>query len=483
MENYDSYQSPLSSRYSSEEMNKLFSPRNKFSTWRKLWYLLAINQKELGLSVITDEAIDQMKNHLEITDEELKMAKEQELKTRHDVMSHVIVFGLTCPKAAGIIHLGATSCFVTDNTDLIFMRDAYDMIIPKVINIIKVLSEFAMKYKDLPTLGWTHFQPAQLTTVGKRLTLWIQDFMWDLRNMHRARNDICLRGVKGTTGTQASFLNLFKNDHQLVDDLEKSLSNMLGFGNSIYPVTGQTYSRKVDVDVLSPLASFSATAHKFATDIRLLANLKEIDEPFEESQIGSSAMAYKRNPMRCERICSLSRHLGTLFTESLQTASVQWFERTLDDSAIRRITIPSAFLTSDILLSTINNVISGLIVYPEVIKKRIHEELPFMCTENIIMEMVKKGQSRQECHEKIRILSHEASANVKQKGFNNDLVERIKKNVYFLPIWNEIDDILDQKNYIGRASVQTENFVKNDVEKCLGEFSSMILKSEFSLNV
>lgn len=340
MSDYDKYSTPLSSRYASEEMSKIFSLRNRFSTWRKLWLNLAIAEKEVGLSVITDEAIEEMKKHLEITDKEIQDAAVEEAKVRHDVMAHVHVFGETCPSAAGIIHLGATSCFVTDNADLIFLRDAYDVIIPKLVNVIDRLSKFAMEYKDLPVLGWTHFQPAQLTTVGKRATLWLQELLWDLRNMVRARNDIGLRGVKGTTGTQASFLSLFHGDHDKVEELDKKVVELLGF-DIVYPVTGQTYSRKIDIDVLGPLASFGATAHKFATDIRLLANLKEIEEPFEKSQIGSSAMAYKRNPMRCERVCSLARHLGGLFNDAVQTASVQWFERTLDDSAIRRISLPS----------------------------------------------------------------------------------------------------------------------------------------------
>ncbi|EEQ43685.1 adenylosuccinate lyase [Candida albicans WO-1] len=482
MSEYDKYSTPLSSRYASEEMSKIFSLRNRFSTWRKLWLNLAIAEKEVGLSVITDEAIEQMKQHLEITDKEIQDAAVEEAKVRHDVMAHVHVFGETCPSAAGIIHLGATSCFVTDNADLIFLRDAYDVLIPKLVNAIDRLSKFALEYKDLPVLGWTHFQPAQLTTVGKRATLWLQELLWDLRNMVRARNDIGLRGVKGTTGTQASFLSLFHGDHDKVEELDKRVVELLGF-DIVYPVTGQTYSRKIDIDVLSPLASFGATAHKFATDIRLLANLKEIEEPFEKSQIGSSAMAYKRNPMRCERVCSLARHLGGLFNDAVQTASVQWFERTLDDSAIRRISLPSAFLTVDILLSTMLNITSGLVVYPKVIERRINSELPFMATENIIMAMVEKGGSRQDCHEEIRVLSHQASAVVKQEGGDNDLIERIKSTKYFKPIWNDLDTLLDPKTFVGRAPQQTEKFVKNDVANALKPFEKYITTENVALKV
>lgn len=443
---------------------------------------LAIAEKQVGLSVITDEAIEQMKKHLEITDDEIKAASVEEAKVRHDVMAHVHVFGETCPAAAGIIHLGATSCFVTDNADLIFLRDAYDVLIPKLVNVIDRLSKFALEYKDLPVLGWTHFQPAQLTTVGKRATLWIQELLWDLRNMVRARNDLGLRGVKGTTGTQASFLSLFHGDHDKVEELDETVVKLLGFEH-VYPVTGQTYSRKIDIDVLSPLASLGATTHKFATDIRLLANLKEVEEPFEKSQIGSSAMAYKRNPMRCERVCSLSRHLGGLLNDAIQTASVQWFERTLDDSAIRRISLPSAFLTADILLSTLNNITSGLVVYPKVIERRILEELPFMATENIIMAMVEKGASRQDCHEEIRVLSHEASAQVKQEGGRNDLIDRVRKTKYFEPIWEQLDSLLDPSTFVGRAPQQTEKFVKKTVAEALEPYKSMITTENVSLNV
>lgn len=443
---------------------------------------MAIAEQKVGLEMITDEAIAQMKDHLLITDDEIQKATAEEAIVRHDVMAHVHVFGQVAPAAAGIIHLGATSCFVTDNADLIFLRDAYDVLIPKLVNVIDRLSKFALEYKDLPVLGWTHFQPAQLTTVGKRACLWIQELLWDLRNFIRARNDIGLRGVKGTTGTQASFLSLFHGDHDKVELLDKTVVNLLGF-DLAYPVTGQTYSRKIDIDLLSPLASFGATCHKFATDIRLLANLKEIEEPFEKLQIGSSAMAYKRNPMRSERVCSLSRHLGGLLSDAIQTSSVQWFERTLDDSAIRRISLPSAFLTADILLSTLNNISSGLVVYPKVIERRINAELPFMATENIIMAMVEKGGSRQECHEEIRVLSHQASDVVKQQGGDNDLIERIKNTKYFEPIWNDLKSLLDPHTFVGRAPQQTESFIDNDVKQALKEYTHLITTENVKLSV
>lgn len=478
----DKYATPLSSRYASEEMSKIFSLRNRFSTWRKLWYNLAIAERELGLEVITPEALKEMSSNLEITDEEIVAASKEEAIVRHDVMAHVHIFGETCPKAAGIIHLGATSCFVTDNADLIFLRDAYDVLIPKLVNVIDRLSKFAEEYKDLPVLGWTHFQPAQLTTVGKRATLWIQELLWDLRNFVRARNDIGLRGVKGTTGTQASFLALFHGDHDKVEDLDKRVTELLGFEIN-YPVTGQTYSRKIDIDVVSPLSSFAATAHKFGTDVRLLANLKEIEEPFEKSQIGSSAMAYKRNPMRCERVCSLARHLGSLYNDVVQTASVQWFERTLDDSAIRRISLPSAFLTTDILLTTLLNITSGLVVYPKVIERRIMGELPFMATENIIMAMVEKGASRQEVHEEIRVLSHQAAAVVKQEGGDNDLIERIKNTEFFQPIHKELDSLLNPKTFVGRAPEQVVKFLGNDVKKALEPYKEFISDESVKLSV
>ncbi|KAK7203744.1 L-Aspartase-like protein [Myxozyma melibiosi] len=482
MSSFDSYSSPLSSRYASKEMSALFSPRTRYSTWRKLWLTLATAEQQLGLDTITDEAIAQLKDHVEITDDEIRAASEQEKIVRHDVMSHVHVYGIAAPAAAGIIHLGATSCFVTDNADLIFLRDACDILIKRLVNVIQKLSEFALQYKDMPVLGWTHFQPAQLTTVGKRATLWIQELLWDLRNISRARDDILLRGVKGTTGTQASFLTLFDGDHVKVEELDQLVVELLGFKGA-YPVTGQTYSRKIDIDVIGPLSSLGATAHKMATDLRLLANLKEVEEPFESTQIGSSAMAYKRNPMRCERVCSLARHLTGLYQDTVQTASVQWFERTLDDSAIRRVSIPSAFLTADIILSTLLNITSGMVVYPKVIERRIMSELPFMATENIIMAMVQKGGDRQICHEHIRVLSHQAAKVVKEEGGDNDLISRIKSEPYFEPVWAELDKLLDPSTFVGRAPQQTEKFVNVTVASALEPYKNLIVSEKVELSV
>ncbi|KFH63783.1 adenylosuccinate lyase [Podila verticillata NRRL 6337] len=472
MDPHARYQSPLTSRYASPEMAANFSDNKRFSTWRKLWLNLAIAEKELGLD-IPEGAIEEMKEHIYDIDYELAIAEEK--KRRHDVMAHVHTFGVAAPKAAGIIHLGATSCYVTDNGDLIILRDGLDILLPKLARVIQRLSAFAEQYKDLPTLGFTHFQPAQLTTVGKRATLWIQELLWDLRNLTRAREDIGFRGVKGTTGTQGSFLALFEGDHQKVEDLDQRVTELSGF-KEYYPVTGQTYSRKIDVDILQPMASFGATVHKIATDIRLLANLKEIEEPFEKDQIGSSAMAYKRNPMRCERACSLARHLQILSQDALGTASVQWLERTLDDSANRRICLPEAFLTMDILLTLLQNISEGLVVYPKVIERRIHQELPFMATENIIMAMVKKGGDRQECHEHIRVLSHEAGAVVKQQGGENDLIERIRKDVYFEPIWADLATLMDPSTFIGRAPQQVDRFLKNYVEPALKPYEALLTK-------
>ncbi|KAJ1728344.1 adenylosuccinase ade13 [Coemansia sp. Benny D160-2] len=465
------YQSPLTSRYASPEMAANFSNNKRFGTWRRLWYNLAVAEKQLGLGGITDLALDQMKSNVDNIDYEV--ANQEEKKRRHDVMAHVHAFGLVAPEAAGIIHLGATSCFVTDNADLIIFRDAMDLLIGKLVCVISDLAQFAVKHKDLPTLGFTHFQPAQLTTVGKRATLWIQELLWDLRNMKRARDDLGFRGVKGTTGTQASFLALFAGDHDKVEQLDQLVTELSGF-STCYPVCGQTYSRKIDVDFLSPLASFGATAHRIATDIRLLANLKEIEEPFEKDQIGSSAMAYKRNPMRCERICSLSRHLMVLIGDVLQTASVQWLERTLDDSANRRISIPEACLTADIVLTTMQNVVEGLVVYPKVIERRIRSELPFMATENFIMAMVTKGGDRQECHEQIRVLSHQAAAVVKQEGGDNDLIDRVRACEYFAPIKDDLDELLNPATFIGRAPQQVDNFVANHVAPALAPYSAAI---------
>ncbi|VDB87253.1 unnamed protein product [Peniophora sp. CBMAI 1063] len=467
MEALNSYQTPLSSRYASKEMSHLFSPEMRFSTWRKLWLNLAIAEKELGLP-ISDEALSQMKANLNLTPEQFEIAAQEEKKRRHDVMAHVHTFGQVAPAAAGIIHLGATSCYVTDNADLIFLRHALTLVYHKLALVISRLTAFAIKYRSLPTLGFTHFQPAQLTTVGKRASLWLHELLMDLRNIKRARDDIGFRGVKGTTGTQASFLALFDGDHEKVELLDKRVTELMGF-EFAYPVSGQTYTRKVDIDALAPLASFGATAHKIGTDLRLLANLKEIEEPFESTQIGSSAMAYKRNPMRSERICSLSRHLMVLHQNALMTAATQWFERTLDDSANRRITLPEAFLTADVVLTTLQNVMEGLVVYEKVIERRIREELPFMATENVIMAMVKKGGDRQEAHEHIRVLSHQAAHQVKHLGLQNDLIQRIAEHPYFDPIKPELAALLDPQSFVGRAPEQVDAFVREWVEPALGE--------------
>ena len=459
------YQTPLASRYASIEMSSLFSNATRFRTWRQLWLWLAQAQRQLGLSIPL-EAIEQMQDHLDLTEEDFQFASQVEKKVRHDVMAHVHAFGNVAPAAAPIIHLGATSCYCTDNADLIFLREGFDILLPKLATVISKLSQFALQYKDLAALGYTHYQPAQLTTVGKRACLWVQDLLFDLRNFTRARNDIHFRGVKGTTGTQASFLQIFDGDHDKVEMLDKLVTELAGFDYA-YPITSQTYSRKIDVDILNALSSFGTTAQRIAGDIRHLAATKEIEEPFEKDQIGSSAMAYKRNPMRSERISSLGRHLANLNKNAADTYAAQWFERTLDDSANRRITLPEAFLTADIILATLDNVVSGLVVYPAVIARRISQELPFMATENIIMRVVAKGGSRQEAHEKIRVLSHEASAKVKLEGKDNDLIERISKDEFFKSIWGELEELLRPETFIGRAPEQVEKFVSREVREAL----------------
>ena len=474
----DRYVSPLSERYASREMQYIFSLDKKFRTWRRLWIALAETEKELGLN-ITDEQIEELKSHAD--DINYDVAKEREKIVRHDVMSHVYAYGVQCPKAKGIIHLGATSCYVGDNTDIIVMTEALRLVRKKLINVIAELAKFADEYKGTTCLGYTHFQPAQLTTVGKRATLWMQDLLEDLEELEFVESRMKLLGCKGTTGTQESFMKLFK-DEEKVKQIDGKIAKKMGF-DKVYAVSGQTYTRKLDSIVLNCLSGIAESASKFANDMRLLQHEKELEEPFEKGQIGSSAMAYKRNPMRCERVCSLARHLGGLFNDAVQTASVQWFERTLDDSAIRRISLPSAFLTVDILLSTMLNITSGLVVYPKVIERRINSELPFMATENIIMAMVEKGGSRQDCHEEIRVLSHQASAVVKQEGGDNDLIERIKSTEYFKPIWNDLDTLLDPKTFVGRAPQQTEKFVKNDVANALKPFEKYITTENVALKV
>lgn len=480
--NRNKYESPISSRYGATEMSELFSPATRYSTWRRLWLWLAMAEKAVGLAQITDTAIKQMSEHIALTEEDFEEAAKEEKIRLHDVMAHVYAFGLRAPEAAGIIHLGATSCYVTDNADLIFLRDASNVILGKLVNVIHRLGLFAEEYKDLPTLGYTHLQPAQLTTVGKRATLWMQDFLDDLRNITRARDDVRFRGIKGTTGTQASFLSLFAGDHDKVEELDRKVAALAGFKETL-PVTGQTYSRKIDIDTLTPLASLAQSAHKMGTDIRLLASFKEVEEPFEKEQIGSSAMAYKRNPMRSERVCSLARDLQTRIFTPLMTASTQWMERTLDDSANRRSVIPDMFLQADIILSILQNIASGLVVYPKVIERRINAELPFMATENIIMAMVKGGANRQECHEKIRVLSQEASHVVKQLGGDNDLIQRVRGDSYFQAIWPDLDTLLDPSTFIGRAPQQVDSFLQCHVTPALAPWKASIKADKVNMSV
>ncbi|XP_014252646.1 adenylosuccinate lyase [Cimex lectularius] len=475
----DNYRSPFSTRYSSPQMQYVFSDDNKFKTWRKLWILLAKAQKTLGLDV-TNAQITQMEHNLDNLD--LEAAAEEEKSTRHDVMAHVHVFAKLCPLAAPIIHLGATSCYVGDNTDIMVMRDALDLIMPKLATCIHHLANFAEKYRDLPTLGFTHLQPAQLTTVGKRACVWLQDMLMDERALSRVKSDLRFRGVKGTTGTQASFLSLFNGDEKKVKELDKLVTNLAGF-DSPFLICGQTYTRKMDLEVVSALSSMGASVHKMCSDLRILANMKEIEEPFEKSQIGSSAMAYKRNPMRSERCCALSRHLVTLYSNAANTEAVQWLERSLDDSANRRITLAESFLCADALLITLMNVLEGLVVYPKVIERHIAEELPFMATENIIMAMVKKGEDRQECHERIRVLSQEAGAQVKILGLQNDLVERIKKDPYFQKVLPELQQILNPATFIGRAPNQVSEFLAAEVKPVLKKYSGKLIDKPVTLKI
>lgn len=446
-------------------MSYIWSPQNKFSTWRKLWLVLAESEKELGLD-ITQEQIDEMAEHLTSIDFDLAEQKEKEF--RHDVMAHVHTFGVSCPKSMPIIHLGATSCFVGDNTDLIQIRSSLDLVLKKLVSFIHLLKGFADKYKDLPTLGFTHFQPAQLTTVGKRASLWLQDFYLDFEEISRLYETLPFRGVKGTTGTQASFLELFNGDHDKVKELNQKVCQKMNFSKSIW-VSGQTYTRKIDFYVLSALSGLAQSASKMCTDLRLLASMKEVEEPFEKNQIGSSAMAYKRNPMRSERVCSLARYLSTLPESAGQTASTQWFERTLDDSAIRRIILPEGFLTADIILSTLMNITDGLVVYPAVIQKHIADELPFMATEVIIMQGVKAGGDRQALHEAIRVHSMEASKKVKLEGQKNDLLERIAADTENFPasVRENLAQLMEPAQFTGRASQQVDDFLQECIEPML----------------
>lgn len=456
----NTYESPLNSRYASKEMKYIFSPDKKFKTWRKLWIALAETEKELGLN-ITDEQIAELKAAAD--DINYDVAEKKEKEVRHDVMAHVHAYGAQCPKAKGIIHLGATSCYVGDNTDIIIMYEALNLIRKKLIKVIENLREFAMKYKDMPTLGFTHFQAAQLTTVGKRASLWLWELIMDLEDLDNQLKKAALLGSKGTTGTQASFLELFDGDHEKVKNLDKMIAKKMGF-DKVFPVSGQTYSRKLDYQMLSVLSGIAQSAYKFANDVRLLQHLKEVEEPFEKTQIGSSAMAYKRNPMRSERICSLARYVMVDALNPAITTSTQWFERTLDDSANKRISVPEAFLTVDAILNIYMNVASGMVVYPKVIAQRINSELPFMATENILMDAVKKGGDRQELHERIRRHSMEAGRMVKEEGLPNDLIDRIANDPAFNLTKEEIEKILIPENFIGRANKQVEEFVSEYVD-------------------
>ena len=459
----DRYQTPLGERYASKEMQYIFSPDKKFRTWRKLWIALAETEHELGLD-ITQEQIDELKAHAE--DINYDVAKEREKLVRHDVMSHVYAYGVQCPKAKGIIHLGATSCYVGDNTDLIITTEGLKLVRKKLLNVMSELAKFADRYKNLPTLAFTHFQPAQPTTVGKRASLWLMELKLDFDDLEYLIGSMKLLGSKGTTGTQASFLELFDGDHEKIRKLDKMIANKMGF-DDVYPVSGQTYSRKVDTRVLNVLAGIASSAHKFSNDIRLLQHLKEIEEPFEKNQIGSSAMAYKRNPMRSERIASLANFVMADAMNPAMTASTQWFERTLDDSANKRLSVPEAFLAVDGILDLYLNVVDGLVVYEKVINKRLMSELPFMATENIMMDAVKAGGDRQELHERIRTLSMEAGRNVKERGLENNLLELIAADPAFNLTLEELQKTMDPSKYVGRAPEQVTEFLAEVINPIL----------------
>lgn len=465
----DCYESPLSSRYASKEMKYLFSPDMKFRTWRKLWIALAESEMELGLPV-TQEQIDELKANADNINYEV--AQEREKLVRHDVMSHVYAYGVQCPKAKGIIHLGATSCYVGDNTDVIIMTEGLKLVRNKLVTVIRELSAFADKYKDLPTLAFTHFQPAQPTTVGKRATLWIQDLLMDLEDVEYQLSKAKLLGCKGTTGTQASFLELFEGDHNKCKEIDVKIAQKMGY-SSCFAVSGQTYSRKLDTQVLNVLSGIAQSASKFSNDIRLLQHLKEVEEPFEKNQIGSSAMAYKRNPMRSERIGSLSRYVMVDVLNGAFTTATQWFERTLDDSANKRLSVPEAFLAIDGILSLYANVADGLVVYPKVIEQRLRKELPFMATENIMMDAVKRGGDRQELHEKIRTHSMAASRVVKEEGQENDLLQRIASDSSFGVTLEELEQLLEPSKYVGRAPQQTSDFLNEVVKPAIAPYENI----------
>ena len=474
----DVYQSPLSERYASKEMQYIFSQDMKFRTWRRLWIALAETEKELGLP-ITEEQIEELKAHAEDINYEVAKAREKEV--RHDVMSHVYAYGVQCPKAKGIIHLGATSSYVGDNTDIIVMTEALKLIKKKLVNVMSELADFADKYKAQPTLAFTHFQPAQPTTVGKRATLWLQEFSLDLEDLEHVLSTMKLLGSKGTTGTQASFLELFDGDQEKIDKIDPMIAEKMGFAEC-YPVSGQTYSRKVDTRVLNVLAGIAASAHKMSNDIRLLQHLKEVEEPFEKSQIGSSAMAYKRNPMRSERIASLSRYVMIDALNPAITSATQWFERTLDDSANKRLSVPEGFLATDGILDLCLNVVDGLVVYPKVIEKRLMSELPFMATENIMMDAVKAGGDRQELHERIRELSMEAGRNVKVEGKENNLLELIAADSAFNLSLEDLQKTMDPAKYVGRSKEQVDAFLEKVIRPIL-EANKELLGVKAVINV
>lgn len=474
----DRYDSPLSGRYASKEMQYIFSQDKKFTTWRRLWIALAEAERELGLN-ISEEQIAELKEHVNDINYDVAIAREKEV--RHDVMSHVYAYGVQCPKAKGIIHLGATSCYVGDNTDIIIMTEGLKLVKKKLVNVMSKLADFADKYKALPTLAFTHFQPAQPTTVGKRATLWLMELTLDYDDICYLIDSMKLLGSKGTTGTQASFLELFDGDHEKIKKIDKLIAKKMGFADC-YPVSGQTYSRKVDSRVLNVLAGIASSAHKFSNDIRLLQHLKEVEEPFEKSQIGSSAMAYKRNPMRSERIASLSRYVMSDLMNPYITAATQWFERTLDDSANKRLSVPEAFLAIDGILDLYMNVADGLVVYEKVIEKHIMAELPFMATENIMMDAVKRGGDRQELHEKIRTLSMEAGRNVKERGLDNNLLELIAAEPSFNITLEELKKQMDPSKYTGRSKEQVEDFLKEVIRPILEE-NGALLGLEAEINV
>ncbi|WQF84003.1 Putative fumarate lyase family, L-Aspartase, adenylosuccinate lyase [Colletotrichum destructivum] len=475
---YDTYQTSLTARYCSPAMARLFSQRSRHSQWRKLWLLLAESERELGIETITPEALEQMRQHLEVTDQDFEVARVEEKIRRHDVMAHVHAFGAVAPAAAGIIHYGATSCFVTDNAELVLMRDAMDLLLPRLAKVISNLSKLAREWKSTPTLAYTHLQPAQLITVGKRAAQWAQDLVFDLESIEHVRNGLLLRGAQGTTGTQASFLEIFGGDGAKCDQLNELLCKKAGFP-ACYDVSTQTYTRKVDLLVANAICGLGATAQKIAGDIRHLASWQEAEEPFEVNQIGSSAMAFKRNPMRSERVSSLARELLSKQATTANTLAAQWMERSLDDSAVRRMDLPEMFLLADAIIGSLDNITDGMVIYPQVIASRVQEQLPFMVTENIIMKLCAKGVSRQEAHEQIRVLSHQAARVVKLEGKPNDLISRIKATEFFQPIWPELDAMMKPELYIGRSAEIVERYcgVEGVAEKKIQRYRAIFEKS------